>query len=256
MKDKGSARYYRSFEEDFFETGEKQGVPHGYKWVRKDPLSRFLSAVIYGAALLFSNIYCRLFLHVRIKGAAAIRRVKGTGMFLYGNHTQPVGDVFNPALACFPKRIYTVVSPANLALPVIGKCLPYLGALPVSDTVSGTKELNAAIEHRLKQNCPIVIYPEAHVWEYYTKIRPFSETSFKFPVKFGVPVYAMTTTYQRRRWGKKPAVTLYIDGPFEAGKGTAKEKARRLRDEVYACMDAKSAHSTYEYIRYEKLSDE
>ena len=245
-------RRYRSDEDDFFApSGKPPRVPDGYRWVRTDPLFRLLSAGIYGAALVFSTVYCRLFLHVRIRGAAKLRRVKG-GLFLYGNHTQPVGDVFDPALACFPKRIYTVVSPANLALPVIGKLLPYLGALPVADTVQGTKELTKAIGHRLEQGCGIVIYPEAHVWEYYTGIRPFSETAFKFPVKYGAPVYSMTTTYQKRRWGKKPAITLVIDGPFEAGTGSPREQAIRLRDGVYARMKERSGDSTCAYIQYVK----
>lgn len=253
MKNKTEVRYYHSFADDFFQTkNQKYKVPENYTWVRKDLLSRFLSAVIYGTALILSSIYCRIFLHVRIKGGKKLRNVKNTGCFLYGNHTQPVGDVFNPALAAFPKRIYTVVSPANLAIPFIGKLLPYLGALPVSDTIHGMKELNRAIDYRLEQKRCIVIYPEAHVWEYCTFIRPFPETSFKYPVKYSKPVYCMTTTYQKRHFGKKPTITIYIDGPFDdKGSGSIGERASKLRDAVFECMTERSLNSTYQYIRYE-----
>ena len=248
--------YYNNFETDFFDSGKEYTLPENYKWIRKDLWSRFLSTVIYTAAFIFSNIYCRLFLHVKIKGAKKVRQVKNTGFFFFGNHTQPVGDVFNPALACFPKRIYTVVSPANFALPVIGKILPYLGALPISDTLHGMKEFYNAMECRIKQNHPIVIYPEAHVWEYYTDIRPFPETSFKFPVKLGVPTFCFTTTYQKRRFGRKPAITIYVDGPFVVDGKTPKEKAQKLRDSVFDTMKQRSTESSYAYIKYATIQSQ
>lgn len=242
-------RYYKDFSDDFFQVGEEHRLPDGYRWIRTDGKYRFLSGLLYGAALVFSNLYCRLFLHVRIRGAEKLRKQKG-GFFLYGNHTQPVGDVFHPALACFPKRIYTVVSPANLYLPAIGRLLPYLGALPIPDTLHSMKEFSSAVEQRIRTGHPIVIYPEAHLWEYYTGIRPFPDTSFQYPIKLGVPVYCMTTTYQERRLGKKPRITLYLDGPFTADSPSKKAAAHALRDAVYGCMQERAKLSTCEYIRY------
>ena len=62
-------------------------------------------------------------------------------------------------------------------------------------------ELYDAIKKRIEQKKCVVIYPEAHVWEYYTKIRPFPSTSFKFPVNCDVPAFCMTTTYYKRKFG-------------------------------------------------------
>lgn len=242
-------RYYHDFTDDFFQAGEIHPLPENYVWVREDFRSRFLSKLIYGLALLFSNIYCRLCLHVRIRGAKRLRKEEG-GFFLYANHTQPIGDVFHPALVCFPKRIYTVVSPANLALPGIGKILPYLGALPIPDTLSGMRTFNKAVEKRVCDGHPVILYPEAHLWEYYTDIRPFPDTTFKFPVSLGKPVYCMTTTYQKRRFGKKPRITIFVDGPFLPQGKTAKEKAATLHDAVYTCMKERAQNSTYAYITY------
>lgn len=244
-------RYYRSFSQDFNETRDQDyRVPENYRWVRRDLSFRAASAAIYWLAIALSNIYCRLFLHVKLRGAGKLRRVRDSGIYLYGNHTQPVGDVFDPALLCFPRRIHTLASPANLAIPVIGKLLPYLGALPISDTLHGTKALMDAVAYRLQQKRCIVIYPEAHVWEYCTEIRPFSETAFKFPVKFPAPVFCMTTTYQKRRFGKKPGITIYIDGPFAMPEGTPREQARQLQENVHHCMTHRSAQSNVSYIQY------
>lgn len=245
--------FYSSFEDDFEQTQNQNfKLPDDYKWIKKDPLSKFLGVFTYALAIVFSSVYCHLFLGVRIKGKKLLKNSKKTGAFIYGNHTQPIGDVFNPALACFPySRIYTVVSPANYALPIIGKILPYLGALPIPDTVTGMKKFTEALNERLDDGHPIVIYPEAHIWPYYTKIRPFPDTSFKFPVKAKKPSFAMTATYQKRRWRKRPKITIYIDGPFFADETLSrKEQPRKLAEDVFKCMSRRAELSNCEYITY------
>lgn len=248
---KEKIRYYDSCSDDFFQQGEEYKLPENYKWIKNNIGFKLLSALTYSLALIFSNVYCRLFLHVRIKGAKKIREQKG-GFFLYGNHTQPIGDVFNPALACFPKRIYTVVSVANMYLPIIGKILPYLGALPIPDNLNGMKKFTDAIEQRIKTGHPVIIYPEAHLWEYYTDIRPFANTSFKYPVNLDVPVYCMTTTYQKRKYGKKPKITIYIDGPFDVYEGSKKQRATDLCNKVYSRMKERAKNSNCDYISYKQ----
>lgn len=248
---KHDIRYYDSFETDFYPNANDT-LPENYRWVRTDFFSRFLSSFFYGAAFVLSSIGCRLYFRLRIKGADVLHSCRSTGFFLYGNHTQPVGDVFFPALAAFPKRIYTVVSPANMTLPVIGKLLPYLGALPLTEDLHGMKAFYQAVSLRIKQKHPVVIYPEGHVWDYYTKIRPFSSSSFKLPVKLNVPVFSFTSTYQKRSCFKRPAITVYVDGPFYPSGQTAQEKADSLRQAVYSAMVLRGKESNTEYISYVK----
>ncbi len=243
-------RYYSSFTDDFEKSANQNfKLPKDYKWVRTDIISKFLSGLIYGLAVIFGGAYCRLFLHMKITGRKNIKNMKGD-FFVFGNHTQPVGDVFIPALCVLPKRIYTVVSTANYGIPIISKILPFLGALPVVDSLHGMKELNKAMEQRLKKGHPIVIYPEAHVWEYYTDIRPFSDTSFKFPVKFDKSSFAMTVTYRRAKHFKRPIMEVFIDGPFYPQGDTAKEKTSNLHAQVYAAMQERSKNSDFAYIEY------
>lgn len=243
-------RYYSSFTDDFEESADQSfKLPNNYKWVRTDWLSKFLSGLIYGLAVILGGAYCKFFLHMSVKGRKNLRGAKGD-FFIFGNHTQPAGDVFIPALCVLPKRIYTVVSTANYGIPVIGKLLPFLGALPVVNSLHGIKELNKAMDLRLKKNHPIVIYPEAHVWEYYTDVRPFPDTSFSFPVKFNKPAFAMTVTYKKSRLFRKPAMQVFIDGPFYPEGETFKEKTASLHDQVYSTMKKRSLNSNFEYIKY------
>lgn len=244
-------RYYGSFTEDFVQSREQQlRLSSEYRYVRTDGLFRVVSAVVYMLALALSAVYCRVFLRMRIRGREKLRVAGRQGVFLYGNHTQPVGDVFTPAHCLFPRRIYTLASPANYGIPVIGRLLPYLGALPVADTVQGLRTLQEAVALRLEQGKAIVIYPEAHVWEYYTGLRPFAATAFKFPAKFDKPVFSMTVTYQRTRWRKRPKMVVYLDGPFFPEGETLRERAESLRQAVRAAMEQRVQLSDTEYIAY------
>lgn len=245
-------RYYDSFTDDFEQTANQNyELPDSYKWVKTDIISKILSVIIYTLAVIFGGLYCKFFLHLKVKGKENLKGVKG-GFFIYGNHTQPVGDVFIPALCVLPKRIYTVVSTANYGIPFIGKILTFLGALPIVNTLGGIKQLNRAIEYRLNKNHPIVIYPEAHVWEYYTDIRPFPDTSFKFPIKFNKPAFAMTVTYKKSKIFKKPVMEVFLDGPFYPNGNTQKEKITSLHSSVYETMKQRSKNSNVNYIRYIK----
>ena len=94
------------------------------------------------------------------------------------------------------------------------------------------------------------------MWPYYTGIRPFEKTSFRFPSELKAPVYVMTTTYTRRRFfgvvTKRPKLTVYVDGPYYADSELSiKENQQQLHDKVEAAMNMYSKKSDYEYIHYE-----
>lgn len=247
-------RYYREYTDDFSVSKSQDfTLPDSYDFIKNDFLSRLLSAVVYFLAIVFSSVYLRLFMHLKITGKSKFRKVSG-GYFIYGNHTQSVGDVFIPALAAKPRRIYTIVSTANYGIPVIGKILRPLGALPIISTLKGMRNLEAAIKKRIEAGHPIVIYPEAHVWDYYTGIRPFSDTSFKFPVKLNLPAFSMTSTYRKSKLFRKPVINVIIDGPFYPEGETVKEKARDLHEKVYNSMCENAKQSNVNYIEYKKES--
>lgn len=243
-----------SYTDDVVESrNQNYKIPESYQWVPGGKLFRVFSGILYRAARALGIIYCKFFLHVNIKNRKVLEEGRDTGFFLFANHTQEMGDVFLPAWAVRPKRIYTVASTANMGIPVIGKLLPAMGMLPLPDSISQMKQFRKAIELRIREKCCVVIYPEAHVWPYYTKIRPFPDTSFRFPLDEDVPSFCMTTTYQKRGNGRKPGITVYLDGPFRPEKsGHRKNNQKLLRDRIYECMQERSKRSDYEYIHYEK----
>ena len=132
-----------------------------------------------------------------------------------------------------------------------------LGAIPVPGNKEAMKHFIEAVTKRIKHRYCITIYPEAHIWPYYTKIRPFKEVSFEYPVKLKTPVFCFTNTYQK--YGKKKnkiQIVTYIDGPFFADETLSNKEAKmKLRDEVYNCMVERSKNSNVEYIEYRRLDN-
>lgn len=246
--------YYKTYTDDLVKSRKQDyKLKDGYKWIHNNTFYNICSSILYFIAYVISYFYCKIFLHMHIKNSKILNKFRNTGYFLYGNHTQPIGDVFIPGHVCKNKRIYTVVSPSNLGVVGIGPFLPMLGAIPIASNIKDTKKMWEAVIKRIEQKKCVVIYPEAHVWPYYTKIRQFPRTSFKFPVHCNVPSFSMTTTYQKRKLGKKPKITVYVDGPFMPDTNLSeKEKEEKLCREIYNCMNERSKNSTYEYIEYKR----
>lgn len=201
-------------------------------------------------------LYTKLAFHHKIVNKSILRAHADTGCFIYGNHTQDIADAFIPNLLNVAKETYVIVHPNNVAIPLIGKIVPSLGGIPLPDDTRAYVNFVRVIERRIAQKRQVVIYPEAHIWPYYTGIRPFSDASFHYPVKCGVPVFCFTNTYQRRRFSKKPRIVTYLDGPFYPNEDLPmRARKKELRDRVYETMRLRAKSSTVvqiEYIKREK----
>ena len=173
--------------------------------------------------------------------------------FLYGNHTLHLPDALIPTIISRPKDMYVIVHSDNVSMPLLGKITPELGAVPLPDDGKAAKNFMSFLKKKVTEGYPITIYPEAHIWPYYTGIRSFKEASFGYPIQFDVPVYCFTNTYQKRRYARTPRIVTYVDGPFFADKKLSKrEQKEALRNQVYETMLERSRNSNVEMIRYVK----
>ena len=249
-------KYYKSYEDDFVESSKQEyKLKENFKWIHKNPIYRATSWFIYGIAWLSIRIAFPIAYGIRVKNKEVLKQYKKQGYFFFGNHTQMIGDVFKAPYVAKSKRVYVIASPANLGIPVIGKILPCLGAITIPTDFNKMHDFTDAIHSRIEQKHCVSIYPEAHLWPYYTGVRPFPETSCKFVINEDVPAFSITTTYQKRKHRKKPRVTLYVDGPFVPDKELdKKDRIKKLHDEIYNTMVERSKLSTYDYVIYEQRS--
>ncbi len=248
-------QYYKSYEQDIL-TSKKQDyeINPNFKWLHQNIIYKLLTHILHFIAILIALIVTKLFLGVKIKNKDLLKKSKG--YYIYSNHTLMLGDVLNPFIINFPKKPYILCSPANLGIPVIGKILPIMGALPIPSNMHDILKLKEAMSYYIKKEKAIVIYPEAHLWPYYNKIREFPYSSLHFPVDDKANIYTATTTYTKRKFFKRPKITIYIDGPFKIDENlTRKENIQQLHDIVYQTMVKRSELSNYEYVTYKKKDD-
>ena len=198
----------------------------------------------------FAYVYMKIKFRHKVIGKEKLKDCKHRGYFMYSNHTLMAGDAFIPNIIS-RKKVYTVVHPDNISIKFVGEILKMSGAIPTPSTISATKNFVSAVE-KLSENNVIQIYPEAHVWPYYTGIRKFKSTSFKYPCKLNSPVYVLTNTFKKRKFSKTPQVVSYIDGPFYPEEGTQKEQEQKLASLVYETMGKRSKNNNYEVIQYIK----
>ena len=230
-------------------------LPNSYAVFPKSLSGKIWSKFVRPLGYLISIVYINLILRVRIIGKEKLQATNDQGYFIYGNHTQTFGDVVLPLSIVPAKKYYAIAAQSNWGIPVLGKLvLPYFG-LPVGENIEQSAKLIKAITAVIKAKKVVVIYPESHVWPYYTKIRPFPVDSMHFPVALDSASFTMTTTYSRPKWGKKPQITVYIDGPFYPDKCLTKKQAQeKLHQQVYQTMQKRALTSDFEYCMYQKIN--
>jgi 1-acyl-sn-glycerol-3-phosphate acyltransferase len=228
-------------------------IDENYCYEHKGRLWNFISFILQNFLSMPIKIgFSKFFFHQTYIGKEKLKKYKNRGYFIYVNHTQNFADVFIPSLPVYPKRNYFIVNPENVSMKGLKHLVQMLGAIPIPSNKDAMKNFLSSIEYKIKKGYSITIYPEAHIWPYYTKIRPFKDVSFKYPIKYDTPVFCMTNTYQERKNGKV-RITTYIDGPFFSDKTkSAKEQQKELRNKVYDKMVERSMKSNFEKILYKK----
>ena len=197
--------------------------------------------------------FYKLFRGIKFENKQVLKKFKGKGYFVYANHTNNASDAFSPHLISFPTKTYMIVASENMNIPFIGNTTKMLGALPLPSTLDGMRNFVNSVEKRVVPGHPMGIYPEAHIWPYYTGIRPFKSTAFRYPVKFQDASFCYTTTYQQNGKKKKPKIVIYVDGPFYPNKELdLKTQQEDLRDRIYNCMLERSKNSSFKYYDYIK----
>ena len=231
-------------------------VGKDFCYIHRSFLWKILSLFLYYCvALPLVWLTAKLYLGLKIENRGILRDLRHTGYYLYGNHTR-ILDAFVPPLVAFPKRSYFIAGPDAVSIPGIRNLVMLLGALPIPTELHALDHFIQTVSYRAEEGHCIAIYPEAHIWPFYTGIRPFAATSFRYPVKDNVPAVAMVTTYRRRSglffWMKRPGMTITLSSPMYPNLTLPIRKAQtELRDKVFQFMkETAGGRQQPEYIRY------
>ena len=249
--------YYSRDDEEFSGITKKTiAIDKRFKFLHKNIFWRIAAFIVYRIIMTpFAFIYCKLKFSLKTVGREKLRKFK-SGCMMYSNHTLMAGDAFLPHITALPKTNSVIVNADNVSTPGTKNFIMMCGAIPIPTDFQAYRAFMNAVEKRLLEHACVTIYPEAHIWPYYTGIRKFSDSAFRYPVKYDVPIFVSTTTFQKKKHGTTPRVTVYIDGPFYAEGDDARAKAKYLRDKAYETLCLRSEKSTYSPIAYIKKEED
>ena len=238
--------YYKDELNEEFSTAKivPRKIDENYKYIHKSVIWNAIAFLLQNVlSVPIKFLYAKIKFKIKYVGKEKLKPYKKQGYFIYGN---------------YPKKNFFIVNPENVSMKFLGNIVEMLGAIPIPSNKEAMKNFLEVIEKRIKDGNSVTIFPEAHIWPYYTKIRPFKTVSFKYPVQLNVPTFSVTNTYQS--YGKnndKVKIVTYVDGPFfpDDGCKTMKEKQQNLRDKVYKKMVERSQNSNIEVIKYVKKED-
>ena len=252
--------YADEHNDDFAENHiHKSTVGKTFPYMRTSLLWNGIAFIVYYLiAIPIAFVISKVYLGLRFKNKPSLKEIGKQGFYLYGNHTRHL-DAFVPALAAFPRKAYVIANADAVSIPFLKNIVMMVGAIPIPTEAGGVRGFLKTVSVRYRRGSCVAVYPEAHIWPFYTGIRDFPDTSFKYPVKESAPVVAMVTTYRKRkglfRLAKRPGMTVEFSEPFFPEKGlSVKEAQKDLRDKAYDFMKRVSENSeNIEYIRYVKI---
>ena len=262
MKPKKIVYYSDPLNDDFAGTKiDHRPLPENFKYCHKDIFSRFFSFILYWLiAIPLLWIPVKLIYGIKVKGKKNLRAVRRQGVYFYCNHTQIVDAMLVQLYVSGPRRAYIVADQDATSIKGIRYLVQLLGCIPIPLTPKEHKDYVECLKYRIAQKRAIAIFPEAHIWPYYTHIRPFGDGAFVYPAESETPVVPICVTYRKRKIRKHaaPAMTVHVGKPVYPDKSLPlADRRKKLRDKVYYFMVNMSAEcENEEYIAYVKKESE
>ena len=106
--------YYTEPTDDVVQSAHQDfQLPDDFCWLRTNPAERCWSLMVRSSAKAFAYLYTYGYRQTRIIGLEKLRPYQKQGYFVYGNHTQPINDVFMPFLVGQAWHFYALAAPAN-----------------------------------------------------------------------------------------------------------------------------------------------
>jgi len=253
--------YYHDLKNDDFAATniKKTALPEDYKYVDRNIFYRAGELAIRCIAWPIVFLILKVGYLQRVRNRKVLKSAKGRCCFIFGNHTDYMLDAYNPAVLTFPRWSHIIANPDAVSIRGLGTVVKMLGVVPIPTSLKGMKNYLQGINKLIELKRVIAIYPEAHIWPYYTDIRPFGTESFHYAADAGAPCFTCTNIYQQRKLKliRRPKVVTYVDGPFYPDMSLHRmDRIRKLRDEIYSAMKARvDENPRYDYCEYIYVED-
>ena len=237
---------------------ENPELPKDYHYLHKNGFLRTWDNFLYYViAKPILGLYC--FFHgIRWKNKHNLKRLHGKGAFIYANHVA-IADAFKFQSYIIGRKRVDIIGFSNASsIPLAKGLVKSLGYLPIptENDYDNLIRLKEAVEVYIKKRKQyVLIYPEAHIWPYYTKIRDFKSVSFYYPAQLLAPIVPVVTVWRKVWYSKKPKQTVVFGHPIYPDPSlTTNENRDFLCEECKKQMNhLANSYKQYEYIKYIKV---
>ena len=198
----------------------------------------FLSNLLRILAIPLLFIINRAFLGLKIKGIKNLKSLRRRGAITVANHVHNMDATF-VSIGTFPRNMNFSSLKSNFEIPVVRWIVRILGGFPIPENTAGMMKFTKDIGKALKKGRLIHFYPEAALWPYHKKLRPFKNGAFRFAVQFDAPVLPSIIVFKERKL-RKHAARLIILEPIEPpvkSLGSMKKRTEIMRDITYEKMN-------------------
>lgn len=192
-----------------------------YNFRIKNPIGKFFAGIFWAIVALLVPFIVLVSHATRIKGKRNLHTLKNSGAIIVPNHVLYL-DCMIAAQCAYPKKMYLHVMEGSMKIPVLRHLMKALGGMPIPTKVSAKRAFITETNKILKEKKFVCVYPEAALWPYYEKIRPFKSGAFHFAVKNNVPVVPICINFRKQRGLLKKLkvrakfVTVHIGKPIYA----------------------------------------
>ena len=259
-KEKTVIYYQDELNDDFADNKIKtKTIKNDYKYINNSWLFRFNSFLLrYLFAVPVLTIVMLFLYRPKFKNKAVLKQLKKQGYYIYANHVVPLDPIMIPVKTNPGKACVIVSSHDAFSInPIVTWLIKHFYTIPIPNDKEMFANYVSALSWHINKKHRVLIFPEAHIWPYYNKIRQFRTGGFRYPVNDHAPIVTMTTTWKKTKEGKKPRPIIYIDGPFYPDESlNYRERVDDLANRAYEAMKYRSESvENYEYIHYEKKED-
>ena len=255
MKKNKTIYYSDDINVDFQTTkgAKRVKLDENYEFIRKKPSEKIISLILYylvAHPILSLVCICRF---TTFKGKKNLKELKDKGYFIYSNHISNMDAIMINSFLIWNKRVNILGYSDSLSIPVVKHLVKPLGFIPLGDSLKTQANMMNCFNYYIKKKQAILIFPEAHIWPYYTKIRDFPSGSFHYPSKMNAPVVPIVSIMQKRLFKfLKPRIKLVIGKPIYPDENkSVKENKEYLHDECLKQMkEISSKYKQFEYYNY------
>lgn len=161
-------------------------IKDDYKYIIDNKILNCFSDLLFIIITPILWILNKVMFGFEVEGVENLRKVSG-GKITISNHVHPMDCTMN-GLINFPERTYFPTLATNFKIPFIRHLIRILYAIPIPKKQAQKEKFFEQINKALLDGKTIHMYPEAALWPYYEKIRPFKKGAFKMAVEANCPI--------------------------------------------------------------------